>query len=81
MIYMGDSRGAYRVLVGKCKGKSRRPQHRWEDYIKMDFKEIGWGLGFKTSSSGQEQEVGCRECSNGPSGRNLKVHATYFMTS
>jgi hypothetical protein len=40
---MGEGRGAYRVLVGKPKGKRPlgRPRHRWEDNIKMDFKEIG----------------------------------------
>jgi hypothetical protein len=31
----------YRVLVGRPKGK--RPRHRWEDGIKMDLREIGWG--------------------------------------
>jgi hypothetical protein len=35
----------YRVLVGKSKGKRPlgRPKHRWEDNIKMDLREIGWG--------------------------------------
>jgi len=23
--------------------KSRRPRHRWEDNIKMDLQEMGWG--------------------------------------
>ena len=36
-------RVAYRVLVGKSKGKSPlgRPRHRWEDNIKMDLQEVG----------------------------------------
>jgi hypothetical protein len=40
---MRDGRGVYRVLVGRPEGKRplRRPRHRWEDNIKMDFKEIG----------------------------------------
>jgi hypothetical protein len=40
---MGEGRGAYRVLVGRPKGKRPlgRPRHRWEDNIKMDFGEIG----------------------------------------
>jgi hypothetical protein len=41
--YGGKSRGAYRVLVGKP-DKMRpldRPRRRWEDNIKMDFKELG----------------------------------------
>jgi hypothetical protein len=30
--------------VGKTEGKRPlgRPRHRWEDNIKMDFREIGW---------------------------------------
>jgi hypothetical protein len=36
----------YRVLVGKPKGKRPlgRPRRRWEDGIKMDLEEIGWGV-------------------------------------
>jgi hypothetical protein len=35
----------YSVLVGKPEGKRppARPQHRWEDNIKMDLQEVGWG--------------------------------------
>ena len=41
---MGERRGAYRALVGKPKGRSlRRPRRRWEDNIKMDLREVGWG--------------------------------------
>ena len=42
---MGESRGLYRVLVGKPKGERPigRPRHRWEDNIKMDFQEVGCG--------------------------------------
>jgi hypothetical protein len=42
---MGEKRNAYRILVGKPEGMRpiRRPTHRWEDKIKMDFREIGWG--------------------------------------
>jgi hypothetical protein len=41
---MGERRGAYRVLVGKPEKKRplRRRRRRWEDNIKVDFKEIGW---------------------------------------
>jgi hypothetical protein len=33
----------YRVLVGKPEGKrpQGRARHRWEDNIKMEFKEVG----------------------------------------
>jgi hypothetical protein len=35
----------YKVLVGKAEGKRSlgRPRHRWEDGIRMDLREIGWG--------------------------------------
>ena len=35
------------VLVGKPEGKSPlgRPRSRWEDNIKMDLQEVGWGCG------------------------------------
>jgi hypothetical protein len=40
---MGEWRGVYRVLVGSPEGKRRlgRPWRRWEDNIKIDFREIG----------------------------------------
>ena len=43
---MGERRGAYRVLAGKPEGKRPpgRPRSRWEDYIKMDLQEVGWGV-------------------------------------
>jgi hypothetical protein len=43
---MGEGRKLYKVLVGKPKGKRPfgRKRHRWEDGIKMDLREIGWGV-------------------------------------
>jgi hypothetical protein len=42
----GEGRNVYRVLVGKPEGKRQfgRPRRRWEDGIKIDLKEIGWGV-------------------------------------
>jgi hypothetical protein len=42
---MGERRGAYRALVGKAEGRRPlgRPRRRWEDIIKMDLREVGWG--------------------------------------
>jgi hypothetical protein len=42
---MGEGRNVYRVLVGKPEGKRPlgRPKRRWEDGIKGNLKEIGWG--------------------------------------
>ncbi|KAJ4448560.1 hypothetical protein ANN_10578 [Periplaneta americana] len=41
---MGESRNAYRVLVGRPDGKRPlgRPRRRWEDNIKMDLREVGY---------------------------------------
>ncbi|KAJ4439340.1 hypothetical protein ANN_07462 [Periplaneta americana] len=41
---MGESRNAYRLLVGKPEGKIPlgRPKRRWEDNIKMDLREVGY---------------------------------------
>jgi hypothetical protein len=35
----------YRVLVGNPEGKIslERPRSKWEDGLKMDLREIGWG--------------------------------------
>jgi hypothetical protein len=42
---MGERRGVYRALVGKPEGRRPlgRPRRRWEDNIKMDLREVGWG--------------------------------------
>jgi hypothetical protein len=42
---VGKERNVYRVLVGKPEGKRslEKPRRRWEDGIKMDLREIGWG--------------------------------------
>ena len=41
--HMEHCKNAYRVLVGKLEGKRPlgRPRRRWEDNIKMDFREVG----------------------------------------
>jgi hypothetical protein len=41
---MGETRNAYRILVGKPEGRRRlgRPRRRWVDSIKIDLREIGW---------------------------------------
>jgi hypothetical protein len=42
---MGEVRGAYNILVGGPEGRRPlgRPRLRWEDNIKMDLREIGFG--------------------------------------
>jgi len=45
VVSKGEGRGVYRVLVGKPEGKRPlgRPRRRWEDDIKMDLQEVGYG--------------------------------------
>jgi len=42
---MEERRGAFRVFVGKPEGKRSlgKRRHRWQDNIKMDIQEVGWG--------------------------------------
>ena len=54
---MGERSG---FLVGKPEGKRplRRTRRRWEDNIKMDLQEVGWGVW--TGSSWLRIETGGR---------------------
>jgi hypothetical protein len=42
---VGEGRGAYQSLVGRPEGRRPlgRPRRRWEDNIKMEIREVGWG--------------------------------------
>jgi hypothetical protein len=42
---IGEERGAYRILVGRPKGRRPlgRPRRRWKDHIKMGIREVGCG--------------------------------------
>jgi hypothetical protein len=42
---MGEEKIVYRVLMGKPEGKRPlgRPRRKWEDGIRMDLRENGWG--------------------------------------
>jgi hypothetical protein len=42
---MGEGRGVYMVLVGIPEGRRPlgSPRHRWEDHIRMDLLEVGYG--------------------------------------
>jgi hypothetical protein len=45
LISRGKARGRYNILVGMLEGKRPlgRPRRRWEDNIKIDLREIGFG--------------------------------------
>jgi hypothetical protein len=55
---MGEERKVYKVLVGKPESKRPlgRPRHRWEDGIKMDLREIGWGRGVELIQLAQNRD-------------------------
>ena len=44
---MEESRTVFKILTGKPTGKRPlgRPRRRWEDNIRMDFKDIGINAG------------------------------------
>jgi hypothetical protein len=41
---VGEERKVYRVLVGNPEEPNGRQRHRWEGGIRMDLREIGWGM-------------------------------------
>jgi hypothetical protein len=43
---MGENRGVHRILMGRPEGRRQleRPRSRWEDNIKMDVPDVGWGM-------------------------------------
>jgi hypothetical protein len=44
---MEEKRGAYRIFVGRPDEGRRplgRPRRRFEDNIKIDIQEVGWGM-------------------------------------
>jgi hypothetical protein len=45
VVCIGKVRGAYNILVGRPEGRRQlgRPRRKWEDNIKMDLREIGFG--------------------------------------
>jgi hypothetical protein len=45
-----------------------RPRRRWEDNIKVDIQEVGWGYRLHWSGSREGQGVGSWECCCEPSG-------------
>jgi hypothetical protein len=68
---IGEERKMYKVLVGKPEGKSPlgRPRRRFEDGIRIDLRETGFGgCGLDSTSSGQGPVAGCCEYGDEPSG-------------
>jgi hypothetical protein len=67
---MGERRGVYKVLVGTPEGKKPCgiPRHRFNDNIRRDLQEMGWG-GLDWINLAQDNVVaGACECHNEPIG-------------
>jgi len=67
---MGERRGAYRVLVGDCKGKRPlvRPRSRWEINNKNYLHEVIWeGMDWIDMAQDRDRWGSC-ECGNELSG-------------
>jgi hypothetical protein len=67
---MGDSRGVYKILVGKPVGKRPlgRSRRKCVDNIKMGLQEVGWGEWTGLIWLRIGQMVWLCECGNEPSG-------------
>jgi hypothetical protein len=54
---MGKERKVYWVLVEKPEGKKPlgRPRRRWEDWIRMDLREIGCGVEWNQLAQDRDQ--------------------------
>jgi hypothetical protein len=70
MLHAWERRGKCPVLVGKPEGKRPlgRPTLRWENGIRMDHMEIGWGGGVDPTGLGYGPMVDCCEYGDKPSG-------------
>jgi len=59
---MVDRRRAYRMGGAEGKSPLGRPKRRWEEHIKTDIQEVGWGHGLDCSGYGWGQVAGSCEC-------------------
>jgi hypothetical protein len=67
---MGEEKKVYKLLVRKPEGKRPlgRPRRRWEDGVRMDLRETGFG-GVDWIRLAQDRPMtGCCECGDEPSG-------------
>jgi hypothetical protein len=59
--------GEVLVVKPEEKGPLGRPRHRWENNIKMDLQDVGWGgLGSGLMWLKKGQVVGACECGSEP---------------
>jgi len=55
--HIEEGRGVYMVLMEKLEGKRPlgRPRSIWEDIIKMDLQEVGWGMDWIDLAQGMDR--------------------------
>jgi hypothetical protein len=77
---MGEESKVNKVLVWKPEGKRLlgRPKRRWEDGIRMDLREIGWGVSSGSSWLRIGTGGGCCEYGDEPSGSGATELVGYF---
>ena len=78
---MGERKWTYKILTGRPEGRRPRGKQRrkWEDNIKMDLQELGWGgHGLDWSGSIWGQLTGFCKCGNKPS---VYIKRWEFLTS
>jgi hypothetical protein len=77
---MGEGTVAHRFLVGRPEG--RRPfgklRRRWEDNIKMDLQEVGWGMDWIELAQGRNR---WRALVNAVMNLQFPQNAGNFLTS
>jgi hypothetical protein len=54
---MGEKRGADRILLRRPEGRRPlgRPRRRWEDNIKMNLQDLGWGIDWIQLAKGRDK--------------------------
>jgi hypothetical protein len=77
---MGEERNVYKVLMGKPGGKRplRRPRRRWEDGIRMDLREISWGVQIGSSWLRTGPVAGSCEYGDEPSSSGATELVSYY---
>jgi hypothetical protein len=54
---IGERRGVYRVMEGRSEGRRPLgiPRHIWENNIKINLKEVGWGVDWFHLAQGRDR--------------------------
>jgi hypothetical protein len=80
---MGEEKNVYKVSMEIPEGKRplERPGRRWDDGIRIDLREIGWGeCRVGPVGLGYGPVAGSCECGDGPSGSGATELVTYLLS-